>query len=267
MVKKLIKHEFIYYIRTLAIFLPILLVFGIMTRILQIFENPSSHYLIVFVSSMIMLYISSFVCLFFTFILSIVRFYKNLYTSEGYLTYTLPISNSQHIFVKLIVSVSCYVISIFTVIITWVIAGSGFEDIWNSLGSLISGLYTNYNGFHITLYIIEIIICLLVALIYSHLLFYTCITIGQTAKKNRILVAVGAYFAYYMITQILGTIFLIFITLFNFDIFIYISDFILSYPYASLHILFLGIILIYGGLGTLFYYITLKIMNKKLNLE
>ena len=41
MVKKLIKHEFIYYLRTLAIFLPVMLAMGLSTLIVQLFKNDT----------------------------------------------------------------------------------------------------------------------------------------------------------------------------------------------------------------------------------
>ena len=64
-------------------------------------------------------------------------------------------------------------------------------------------------GWNGALLIAESIIAVAAVIIYELLLFYACISVGQLARKNRILAAFGAYFAWYIITQIFGTIFVI----------------------------------------------------------
>ena len=39
------------------------------------------------------------------------------------------------------------------------------------------------------------------------MLYYACISIGQTAKKNRILLAIGVYYIYTIIVQVISTVF------------------------------------------------------------
>ena len=164
MVKKLIKHEIDYYFRTLIIFLPMILVFGIVTAIVGLFEGKeiidSIIYIIVVSSSMVMLYVSSIVCLVLTGILSVTRFYKNLFTQEGYLTLSLPITYKQHILVKLLVAIICEILTAVVVVVAWLIASISYPDIqyvfgeiFGSIGELIGLLDVG----NIILYTIELI--------------------------------------------------------------------------------------------------------------
>ena len=50
-------------------------------------------------------------------------------------------------------------------------------------------------------YIIEVLLLILVAIICGYLLIYACISIGQLARKNKILAAVGVYFGYSVVLQ------------------------------------------------------------------
>ena len=275
MVKKLIKHEIDYYFRTLIIFLPMILVFGIVTAIVGLFEGKeiidSIIYIIVVSSSMVMLYVSSIVCLVLTGILSVTRFYKNLFTQEGYLTLSLPITYKQHILVKLLVAIICEILTAVVVVVAWLIASISYPDIqyvfgeiFGSIGELIGLLDVG----NIILYTIELIVMLFLTLISTNMLYYACITLGQTARKNRIFSAVGYYFLYYIIVQIISTFITVIITtLAVFDKFTVIIEFIENNPYLSVHIFFVSYILIAGALTYLYYRIILYVMNNRLNLE
>ena len=57
---------------------------------------------------MVMLYIFGIIAIgIITIVVLVMRFYKNLFTSEGYLMHTLPVKASQHLNSKLIVAVRC----------------------------------------------------------------------------------------------------------------------------------------------------------------
>lgn len=57
-------------------------------------------------------------CLFGTVVINIVRFYKNLVTDEGYLTFTLPVSSKQIIASKLISSLVMDILMAFAVLVS-----------------------------------------------------------------------------------------------------------------------------------------------------
>ena len=268
MVKKLIKHEYYYYLRRLVIYLPIMLALSLFTRIIQIFENPHIAYTLVYSSTMFMLYIASFVSIILTMILAIVRFYKNMFSQEGYLTFTLPINKHHHLLVKLLVSSTCIIATLFVVIISWLIAISGYSEMFLELNKDFDIIFEGINPIHTFLYILEIIILSLVSLVFSIMLYYTCITIGQLAKKNRILLSIGVYFGYNALCQILGTILMIVISIIAIaGGFKWFGSFVDNHPYLFFNLIFIVAIIVYGGIGTGFYFISYNIIDKKLNLE
>ena len=57
-----------------------------------------------------------------TFIIGIVRFYKNLFTGEGYLSFTLPVTPGQQLFTKALVSFLFSVITIIVILVSSIIA-------------------------------------------------------------------------------------------------------------------------------------------------
>ena len=111
MVKKLFKHEYHFYLRIMAIVYGILLTMSVATRLIATFESDTKAYEIISTFTLITYYISILAAFGFAFVLGIVRFYKNMFTCEGYLTNTLPVTASQHIMVKSITAFSMDLLS------------------------------------------------------------------------------------------------------------------------------------------------------------
>lgn len=271
MVKKLFKHEFIYYFRTFALFLPIVLVIGVMARVFRFFENFDSVLVdIVIFSSAFMLVVSCFALLMLSVVVAVVRFYKNMYSAEGYLTFTLPVNNAQHIFVKLLTAICCQAICLLTVILATTIASSGepLKDLVLALTAGLSEFFEVLGTVNVIIVLFESILLMLLAVAGNMLLYYACITVGQTAKKNRILMAVGAYFIYYVATQVISTVIvMIFMVLGMSGVFDGIVMWLDDHMILTMH-LTMGIsIVIYAAMAVAFWFVTQSIMTKKLNLE
>lgn len=143
MVKKLLKQEYKYYIRTLIFVYPAVLLLGVSTRVIQFFEVNHPLYYLAFVGVMLIFIIGSAAAAIATEVLGVVRFYKNMYSSEGYLTFTLPVNNHEHLISKLIAHASCSIISLLVVLVSWIIAFAGTEFsslIVAELGAVFAGL-------------------------------------------------------------------------------------------------------------------------------
>lgn len=269
MVKKLFKQELISYIRSLLPMELVLLGIAALTRIIQFFEVDSISYEIISVSSIVALVVSMVVCLVMTEVIAIKRYYSNLFTNEGYLTLTLPVANSAHIITKLVCAVCVNIISFLNVILAVCIATAGevCKEIFKAGFYLLEKFieYTKVDG---VFYIIEIIILFIVTLAVQMLLFYTCITLGQMAKKNRVLAAFGVYFGYYFICQTLGTVMTVFATAF-YDILPLeqIALFAERNPYEFVHIILCLSIILSLVMGLIYYAISIRVINRKLNLE
>lgn len=269
MVKKLFKHEFKAWLRVVPIIFGITLITAAFHRVLQFFETDSVYYNIVNVSALVLYFVSLMAALAAPTIFGIVRFYKNLFTGEGYLSFTLPVKTTTHLNVKVLTtvvfSVAGFVVCLLSACI--ITAGDVFTELWKAFFYLWKQIPAE-DARHLIGYAAEFCVLLVVALFASALLYNSCLCIGQLAKKNRILLAVGTYFIYYFITQIFGTIFVIaFTVLETTDALTVVYDFISAHPWASIHIGICGAILLDAALAFVFWLICRFILRKKLNLE
>lgn len=273
MVRKLFKHEAIYYARTLLIFEIILFSLAISTRFIMFFEFDHWVYRFIQGSSFVLFGLAAIACIYASLAMSIVRFYRNLFSQEGYLTFALPVSTNQHILVKLVSAFVYQGITAVSIIIASLITISGdflnelLKAGWFLLNKVLEEISIK-DGVNIVIYFVYFLLLLLLASIHSLLIFYACITIGQTAKKNRILAAVGCYFGYNIAVEIISTFFSIGInivlTTVNIDKF---YQFFENNTHLCLHIIFIALIVWTLVLNIAFYIVIYKIISKKLNLE
>ena len=272
MVKKLFKHEMLSYLRLWLPMQAVLLAIAFFMRILLFFESDNTAYKISFGSSYFLYIVAIMASVAVTLVFAIIRFYKNLFTHEGYLTFTLPVSPMAHIFVKVATAVLFTVFSLLSVVISIMVVTSGelLIEIFKAIGYIVKQAFTHADGLHLVLYLLEMIALFLVSLAGSLLFYYTCIAIGQMAKKNRKIAAFGAYFGFYVISQIISTVFVILFAT-NPDLwanmFEDIMSFAIDHPYAFIHLFFLVSTLISGAFSALYFFVTHLIIRKKLNLE
>ncbi|MBR6918532.1 MAG: hypothetical protein IKN38_10145 [Clostridia bacterium] len=266
MVKKLIKYDFMSFAKVMLPIEIVLLGIAALYRILSFFETDSVTYDIFNVSAIVIFSIATFASFLITFILSIVRFYKNLFTSEGYLSLTLPVTTQAHIVSKLIVSLIFDLIALVCAGVAFCIATAG--DVLVEVTKAAFFLFGKAEyviGGQIWLYVIEAVVLALVAAASMHLLTYMCISIGQTAKKHKILPAVGIYFGVYVAKQIVGTVFIT--TGVTTNMFRDIGRFITDNPRTATHLVFAVSILVELVLSAVYFIVTRLMMKKKLNLE
>lgn len=269
MVKKLFKHEIDAYIRTVIPMHLVLLGVAIMSRFLQLFENDSDAYAIVFSSSIVAYVVTAIVCLVLTIFFCIKRFYSNLFTHEGYLSLTLPVTSTQHIMVKNTVAVLAQIASIIMIIICTCALGMGdvCVEVFKAIGYMLNVFYNTFD-YHATLFIIEAIVTLVLGIAGSMMIYYACIALGQRAKKNRVACAIGVYFIYYLIYQAIGTVFIILFTVFydawNIE---KLVQYLSNHPTVSIHLYFGLFFVISAILYTIGFIITKRTMDRKLNLE
>ncbi len=273
MVRKLFKHEAIYYARTLLIFGVVLFSLAISTRFIMFFEFDHWIYRFVQTSSYVLFGLAAIACIFASIAMSVIRFYRNLFSQEGYLTFALPVSTSNHIIVKLISSLIYQSIVNFAILVATLITISGdflnelIKAIWYILNRTFE-VISFKDGINICIYVVYFIIITLLSTLYSILIFYACICIGQLANKARIWLAIGCYFTYGAILEVFYTIFMIILNIVfeTVDITKFL-DFINKNPHLSLHVMFGTIILLLSALIVVFYVVTYKIISKRLNLE
>lgn len=273
MVKKLFKYEFAAYLKTLIPFNIVLLSVALFTRLVQFFETDIAELKFIYeimLSLSVMTYVATIIaCFAAVFVMAVIRFYRNLYTAEGYLSFTLPVTASQHIFVKLTTAVALMGLTLVTTVVSLAIATAGElgVEILKAAGYL-AQKFVEAVGANGCFYVVEIIVLLVVSLCVSLLFYYTCISLGQLFKKNRVLGAVGVYFIFYFASQILSAIFMVI-----WNIAIMTIDYQKLMEFAEdnvswlLHLLFIGSAVLYAAVGTAYFFVNKFIMSKKLNLE
>lgn len=270
MVKKLFKHELEYYLRSL---LPVYMVLGgiaLIGRIIEFFEADTTAYSILRGSSVTMLVIACVAALGMTILFSVIRFYKNLFTGEGYLTLTLPVTIPQHILVKLAAALVANVATLVAIVLAICLftVGPWLVEIIKAVAYIYKDIAANFEG-NFGWYVVECIPLLLMLICAYTMLYYMCICIGQQAKKNRVIAAVGAYFGLYVITQIISTVVVIIVSIS--EVIWLIDDFLMSLTQQEVFGLIHGgiwvLFVIAGGLAAIYYVVCKHIMSKRLNLE
>lgn len=267
MLGKLMKYEFrataIYF---LPIYVVLVLVSGlryVVSLISQKFSNGFSAFSGFSLSAIYLLL--AFGLAITTFIVIIIRFYKNLLGTEGYLMFTLPVSVEQNILAKLIPSVVWFFGSCVLGMLTIAPAmGLRFND----------NPFTMFTGIRLG-DVPEILLAVLMvigSIAGTFLFYYLCMCIGQMFNSHRFLVSAGAYIVIQTVLQILGIAFIwICASSFSSQAFVaWLSNAFASLdniPSGSLIYLFLiaANILSYGIAAALFF-IDSAILRKRLNL-
>lgn len=269
MVKKLYKHECIAWLRVMTvIWIATLAVAGV-HRIIQLFESDTVYYGIVSGSAIFVYAVAVLACMAAPTVFGITRFYRNFFTGEGYLTFTLPVTQRAHLWVKASTAVCFSVVSALVCLMSVMLitAGEMFCEILKAADYLLREIPQELSG-HIALYALEYLVLLLVALFASHLLYDTCICIGQLFRKNRILAAVGVYFGLYLISQIFGTVFsVVLVILGEAGVLDQLTSLAAQHPVASVHIALCTAIVLSGLSALVYWLICHGILRRRLNLE
>ena len=148
------------------------------------------------------------------------RFYKNLMCSEGYLTFTLPVTTSEILWSKLITAMIWTIISsvvIFISINIFVLFGTGESTFVNTqayaeLGRALREVNLTL-GARVIWPMLEFILLVLVGTASQILQIYLALIIGGiVSQKHKILASIGFYFVINIAVSILSTILQYFLT-------------------------------------------------------
>lgn len=271
MLSKLIKHEWktqSKFFIVINFFLIILTLVGILFFSFKIWAIESDFITILSVFGALFYYLSILAVSLGGSLYIASRFYKNLYTDEGYLTHTLPVSQHQLLLSKLITSsiwsfltglvVFCSIITLFISI--------GFSD-GNQFSRLIFqelpiqlAYFEAETGISVGLSMLLFIIISIVSTVFSILQIFMSISIGQFYKKHKVLGSIVAYFCLGMLIQLCSMF-----VLFPIGIRISFASYIdITALYWSI---LAGIPIIISIISVLFYFVSHYILKKKLNLD
>lgn len=275
MLGKLIKYD----MKSLNRFLPVMHVFILLASILiRIFItgriNPQTSS-----NQLDFLMLLSFVLCFTiivalstgTYLIAGIRFYKNMFTDEGYLTKTLPVTNGMHLFSKTIAGGIWATINMLTVylcayIVAWTpyiksVAVEYKDDILKEFGFV--GKYANIS-FSTVCLILLIFSCF--GALSSIIMIYASVALGQLFSSHRVL---GAVVSYFVISTLMSVLSLVVMMLFGHETRLVVtassleSEFnFVSYMIEVMKIS--GMLMVVTSI--ILYIATHCIMNRKINL-
>ena len=258
MLKKLIKHEFK---ATYRFYVPIYIALAALVALACIFLTVIDHFDVneMFLSITLPLgAIVGFLAIIFTvlspYIFICLRFYRSTATREGYLTFTLPASTNQILFSKFLVSFFWAVLTVgVTTLAIFVLLAVGFDP--DMTFTAIHQL------FHSSEFNFTTILSFVVGYANSILSIYTAISLGQFVRDHRVIASIAFYAATYTVQQIVSLVVLIPIM---------IGSGVLSsgetLNYSDLGIMSVVSIILSLVFCVIFYFVSERILDRKLNL-
>ena len=212
MLGKLVKHDFIATWKLPAALDVLVIALGIMTGLLiQLIPHVEGSMGIgIFMLSFIgVFYIGIIAANVVTIILIVMRYYRNLYTAEGYLTFTLPVKTDMIVHSKVITGAVWMFLSYVSTIISILIAGSGFITAFDVSGKelreFIRELYSLF-GANSPGFIVVIVLTFLITPAASALSMYFCVSVGQLWHSHKILGTVLCIIGIYIVNQVFSQV-------------------------------------------------------------
>lgn len=198
-----------------------------------------------------------------------IRFYRSMYTDEGYLMHTLPVTKNQLIVSRLLVHMLCMMItSLLVMVSVALLLLPLFAEIFNTSSLTPSHMLTELMENGIDAYGIPLVVSTfsigiignIISLTSGILSIYCAISLGQTFHKHKVMGSILCYIGIYCMLQTINSMLMMpqmmsSISGIEINMMSYFHGTMLT---ASIFALITGI---------LFYLITLYMMDKRLNLD
>lgn len=205
-----------------------------------------------------------------TTILIFIRFYKNFFSDEGYLTFTLPVKRTHLLNSKIITSVLIEFATILLIglgVAIMLIVGF-WEDFWTretwkAICEFFEICFKD-NALCRIIYVIEGLILAVLSAVFSNLFLFCCITFASIiTKKARVITSIGVYYGVNTVISFAMQTFMLFGLEAVIDYFGDLSGNILE---PVICIAGLGVILLIGLFCAILYCLQYFMIDRKLNL-
>ncbi len=265
MLGKLIKHEFKATSRTFGLLYLATLVLTLINKAF-VMVNVNNDIFDIFRTLFLAMYVAIIVALsIVTFVLILMRFYKNLLGDEGYLSFTLPVTPGQHIISKLIAGTVWFLASILVICIS-VLLLLADKNTFSTIGDFLKSTFELMGSEKILIMVaVQIFILMILAVINQLLVFYASMAFGQMLTKHRVLGGVVAYFVISMVVQIISSIGLVVMTLIRPNILT--EELSIKSTGADICTILIFCNVLYIVLAVVYYYGCRYALKNKLNLE
>lgn len=280
MLGKLIKHEWKAVWKVPALLLGILMIIAAvagLTFALPIWDSdwiglPMSGIMLIMMFYVAMIGVSLGIVIYLA-----VRYFKNMFTDEGYLTHTLPVTSRQLLISKVMIMSVWELLSSIGVLFRMVVFGgvavfslaSKEGDFASLVIEAMKGLgnlwdmpfFKDFQIFGVSTVFMELVSCFSGAMI-----IIASITMGQMIRKHRVLGSVGAYFA---INAVIQGIFMV--IMFPMTIKMALDNAFLyrfeTSPFSFYTIMFTIMSVVYLAVGVGLYFLSEYLLHKQLELE
>lgn len=204
-------------------------------------------------------------------ILVYLRFYKNLFTDEGYLTFTLPAKRNTVLKSKVFL---CFINSALTALVLLIdlgiialIAGREYwfsADFIKDFTIFVEEFFADKYYYYAFIYMVLGVIFFALLMLAAYLFAYACIAFASMlVKKAKIAVAFGIYYGASSVLSFFMTIFYMFGLTSLINLFDRLTEFAVL---NSIMMLMIMVIFMLCAACCLLYYVTLWCIDRKLNL-
>ncbi|MBD5474322.1 MAG: hypothetical protein HDR20_15930 [Lachnospiraceae bacterium] len=272
MLGKLMKHEWMSVWKVPTLLIGVLLVVSLLCGSaygLPIWYSDWPGVPLSAISLFLLYYMAIIVCSVGITVYMAVRFYKSMFTDEGYLTHTLPVTSHQLLLSKVItmsiwslIGMIAVVISVFILLgFVYIFLIDNFNNLGYELRRLMHELaqLEELKGFWELMF--TAFLMFIASTFGGTMIVVGAISIGQMLRKHRILGAIGAYFGITIVVNITSTI-VMFPVRFGFAMTADLSDVLSVY-----NIIYLVMSLVYVAVGIGLYFLSEYLIRRQLDLE
>ena len=262
MLGKLLKYDLKWIYKLVIVFYALAFIFSLFSRMFLSIGNSLLWSILSKISSgiAVSMLVSSIIN---TLMRSWVRFVRNIYKDEGYLTNTLPVSKRDIYLSKVLSSIIIMLTTTIVIITCLFICYYSKENIY-ILKKVLEITASSYNTSVIKL-IFTIGIIFFLELTFILLVGYTGIIIGHSSNNNKIVKSIIWAFGMYIFTQLITIGLIYIIGLFNKDIMNIITTNIVSIK--GIKNILVGGIFMYIIYNIIYYFIGKRELEKGINID
>lgn len=213
MLKKLFKYDWRSCWKVPAavnLFLVLITLVGIISMVSPFWEQGGELIQVLRGTAMMLYIVAIFAGSFSVSIYIAIRYYKGIYTDEGYLTNTLPVTPRQLILSRLLVGVIWITvtglvvcISCFSIISTAAASTDGVNLMHEVIRAFdeASLIFKDAIGMSLNAFLLLVAVYAIIGTFFSVLMFYSAISLGQLFTGHKVMGSVIWYIAEYIIIQ------------------------------------------------------------------
>jgi len=263
MLKKLLKYDLKYMLKSMSVFYILAIFFACLTRIFFSLKQTIMIDIIgqICVGTMFSMIVSTLIN---TVMRSWVRFKDSLYGDESYLTHTLPVSKNDIYQSRFLITFFYLLVGLGIVILSLFIAYYTPERL-DMIKTILTGVSGSLNISSWTL-VLTFIVIIFLELLYSIQAGFLGMILGHKKDNNKIAYSVLFGFISYIISQILVVILLLILGVFNKDVMLlFTTSTITNIDVLKTVVIFA--IIVYIGINIAINYFAVRSLNKGVNIE